>query len=194
VKLRTLEWIQMAGRDIEDVKLRLAPPFSVQGRVLMETQPGGPKAGVSAPTPPSMFVIPHAGRVMREDGAASWMLQPDAYARPRFRSILYEGDGGTTADADRDGRFTLNGIYADAYRIAPGAAAPAGYYLDSIRVGETDVAAAEAQLSPGTLPITVEYKNAGAVVRGAVEKCSSGAVLLIPADANMQGFGFLHSV
>jgi hypothetical protein len=31
-------------------------------------------------------------------------------------------------------------------------------------------------------------------VRGAVEKCSSGAVLLIPADGDMRWFGFLHSV
>ena len=31
-------------------------------------------------------------------------------------------------------------------------------------------------------------------MRGTVEKCSSGAVLLIPTDANMQWFGFLHSV
>jgi len=31
-------------------------------------------------------------------------------------------------------------------------------------------------------------------VRGAVEKCSSGAVLLIPIDADMRGLGFLHSV
>ena len=191
VKLRALQWIEITGRDIENVTLRMAAPFSLQGRVVMEAGPNGMKASASAPEPPRL--IPHAGHIRTEFGAASWMLQPETMARPGFREILFDGDGAITADTNRDGNFGFKSVYADSYRIAP-LAAPAGYYLDSVRVGDTDVAAAEVQLLPGTLPVTVAYKTGGGIVRGAVEKCSSGAVLLIPTDANMQWFGFLHSV
>jgi hypothetical protein len=138
-------------------------------------------------------LIPHLGRIGRDFGAASWMLQPEMMARPAFRTILFDHDGAVMADTSREGIFGFKAVYEDSYRIAP-LAAPTGYYLDSVRVGDLDVAAGEVQLSPGTLPITVVYKAGGGAVRGAVEKCSSGAVLLIPADAGMRWFGFLHSV
>jgi hypothetical protein len=191
VKLRALQWIEMAGHNIENVNLHLSAPFSVQGRVVMEAQRDPTKEGALAPEPPRL--IPRAGRVRRESGAASWMLQPETMARPQFRALLFDQDDAIAADANRDRNFAFKSIYPDNYRIAP-LAAPAGYYLESVRVGDTDVAAAEVQLSPGTLPITVEYKTGGGIVRGAVEKCASGAVLLIPTDANMRWFGFLYTV
>jgi len=86
VKLRAHQWIEMAGHNIENVK-HLAAPFSVQGRVVMEAQGDVTKDGAIAPEPPRL--IPHAGRIGRESGAASWMLQPDTMARPRFRTILF---------------------------------------------------------------------------------------------------------
>jgi len=191
VQLRALQWIEMAGHNIENVNLHLAPPFSVQGRVVMEAQGDVTKAGAIEPGPPQL--IPHAGRVRRESGAASWMFQPETPARPAFRTILFAQDDAIAADTNQDDSFAFRSVYEDSYRIAP-LAAPAGYYLDSVRVGDTDIAAAEVQFSSGTLPITVVYKTGGGVVHGAVEKCASGTVLLIPADGNMQWFGFLHSV
>jgi hypothetical protein len=164
VKLRALQWIEMTSHDIENVKLRMAAPFSLQARAVMEAGADGTKAA-SAAEPPRL--IPHAGRTRTEFGAASWMLQPETMARPGFRTILFDGDGALTADMNRDGNFGFNSVYADSYRIAP-LAAPAGYYLDSVRVGETDVAAAEVQLLPGTLPVTVAYKTGGGRARGAV--------------------------
>jgi hypothetical protein len=187
VKLRALQWVEIAGHDIRDVKLRLAAPFNVQGLVVMDATVNGMKAGAAAPKPPAVSLIPHAGRVRSGSGAASWMLQPDTMVGPRFRSVLYEGDGAVTANPDSDGRFSFNGVYADGYRIAP-LAGPAGYYLDSVRVGETDVAAAEVQVSPGTLPITVVYKTGGGVVRGAVEKCASGAFPSTVSSPSPLGF------
>jgi hypothetical protein len=85
------------------------------------------------------------------------MLQPEAMARPASRAVMYEHDGAVTADAHPGDNFIFDGVYADSYKIAP-LSGPAGYYLDSVRVGERDVVAAEVQLSPGTLPITVEYR------------------------------------
>jgi hypothetical protein len=191
VKLRALQWIEMAGRNIENVQLRLGAPFSVQGRVVREAGRDEMKAGANAPEPPRL--IPHAGRTSADFGAASWMLQPETMARPGFRTILFDQDGAITADANQDGNFGFKSVYEDRYRIAP-LAAPAGYYLDSVRVGEADVAAAEVQFSAGMLPITVVYKTGGGVLRGAVEKCATGAVLLIPTEAERRWFGFLHSV
>ena len=132
--LRALQWIEMAGHNIENVKLHLASPFSVEGHVVMEAH----EAAI-APEPPRL--ISHAGRVRRKSGAA-------------FRTMLFDQDGAITADANRDSSFGFKSVYADS-RIAP-PTAPASYYLDSVHVGETGVAAAEVQVSPGTFPITVE--------------------------------------
>ncbi len=74
------------------------------------------------------------------------------------------------------------------------AAAPAGYCLDSVRVGQTDVAAAEAPLFSSAFPITVLFKSGGGTVHGAVEKCALGTVLLVPVAPDMRWWGFLHSV
>lgn len=188
VNLRALQWIEITGHDIDNVKLRLAAPFSVQGRVVMEA-----REGAAAPQPPSVSLIAHAGPVASESGAASWMLQPETMARTGFRRLLIDQDGAISADADAGGNFNFKDVYAGRYRIAP-LAAPTGYYLDSVRLGERDVASAEVELSPGALPITVEYKAGGGAVRGTVEKCASGAVLLIPTDADMRWFDYLHSV
>ena len=188
VRLRAVQWIEMAGHEIENVKLRLEAPFSVQGRVVMET-----REGAVTPGPPSVSLIPHAGRIRRESGAASWLLQPEAMARAGFRRLVFDQDGALSADSDSDGNFTFTNVYADSYRIAP-LSAPSGYYLDSVRVGEKDVAAAEMQFLAGALPITVIYKTGGGVVHGTVEKCASGAVLLVPVDDDMRWFAFLHSV
>jgi hypothetical protein len=87
--------------------LRLAAPFSLQGRVIAETAKDGAEV-----KPPAVFLIPHAGRVMREYGAFSWMLDADVNARPGFRSVLYEGDGGNRADAVENGTFVLTSVYA----------------------------------------------------------------------------------
>jgi hypothetical protein len=188
VKLRAQQWVEMAGHNMDNVRVRLAAPFDMQGRVLIVA-----RDGAVVPKPPSVSLIAHAGRIRRESGAASWMLQPETMARAGFQRLLFDKDGALTADADQDGSLIFRSVYPDSYRIAP-MSAPAGYYLDSVRVGETDVAAKEVSLSNGALPITVVYKAGGGVVHGSVEKCASGAVLLIPADAEMRWFGFIHSV
>jgi hypothetical protein len=45
-KQRVTQWIDMAGRDLQDVKLHLASPFTVRSQVVMETPQGtkGPDA------------------------------------------------------------------------------------------------------------------------------------------------------
>ena len=47
VELRGDEWIAVKGREIEGVKLRLSPPFTVSGRVILETRQGTPPPDAS---------------------------------------------------------------------------------------------------------------------------------------------------
>src|SRR5262249_23723968 len=50
----------------------------------------------------------------------------------------------------------------------------------------------DAEISADTA-ITVVYKNNGGWVRGKVENCASGGVLLVPSDPAMRGRGFSKS-
>jgi 5-hydroxyisourate hydrolase-like protein (transthyretin family) len=56
--LEALQWIEMAGHDIEGVKIRLSPPFKVRGNVVMERREGMPP-----PRPPTITLSPRAGGV-----------------------------------------------------------------------------------------------------------------------------------
>jgi hypothetical protein len=46
--LRVEQWMEMAGRDVEGVKLQLNPPFNVRGKVVTETAEGTPRPKVSS--------------------------------------------------------------------------------------------------------------------------------------------------
>lgn len=72
MKLRVTQWIEMAGHELEGVKLRLSPPFTVRGQVVMETPKGQP-----APNVPSVSLVPRAGPTGREAWMANWMLRPE---------------------------------------------------------------------------------------------------------------------
>ncbi len=58
-KRRATQWIDMAGRELEGVKLRLAEPFTLRGQVVAETPKGTP-----GPAPFPVFLVPH-GRPAR---------------------------------------------------------------------------------------------------------------------------------
>jgi hypothetical protein len=131
VTLRTLEWIEMAGRDVEGLKLRLNPPFPLRGRVVMETREGQP-----APKPPPVRLVP----MSRGRGQIS---EPPVMARPAA-----------------DGGFAVETIYPGPYRLAL-QDAPPGYYLDAVRLGETDARAPEMELS-SALTLTLVYRTTAA--------------------------------
>ena len=79
-----------------------------------------------------------------------------------------------------DGRFEIESGDPGIYRIL-GGPPPPFYYLDSIRLGETPVLG-DVELGPGAPEVTVVYKSDGGTVRGSVEKCGAGRVMLIPQD------------
>jgi protocatechuate 3,4-dioxygenase beta subunit len=204
VKLRAAQWIEMAGRELEGVKLRLTPPFTVRGKLVMETPQGKP-----APNLPSVSLVPHVRTGREAAWMTNWMLWPEMHfvepipanapggaAASQMRAEIQDSflfAGAISARPDADGNFTLQNVYPGGYRIVPMPPPPPPYYLDAVRVGETDGAAAEVDFSSGAAPIAVVYKTDGGVVRGMVEKCASGPVLLVPQDTARQWLGFLRS-
>ncbi|SPF36375.1 conserved exported hypothetical protein [Candidatus Sulfopaludibacter sp. SbA4] len=204
VKLRVAQWIEMAGHNLEGVKLRLSPPFTVRGQVVMETSKGMP-----APSLPSVSLVPHAGRTGREAWMANWMHRPEMHfvepaaanspggaATNQMHAEILDSflfGGAVSARPDADGNFSLPNVYPGRYRIVPMPPPALPYYLDAVRMGETDLAAAEVEISSGAVPIAVVYQTNGGAVRGTVEKCASGTVLLVPQDTARQWLGFLRA-
>jgi hypothetical protein len=204
VPLGVVQWIEMAGHELERVKLRLSPPFTVRGQVVMEAPKGEP-----APDAPPVSLVPRAGRAGREAWMANWMLRPEMHFVEPLPANAPGGDatkqihgeildsflfgGAISARPDSGGNFSLPNVYPGSYRIVPMPPPPLPYYLDAVRVGETDLGSPEVELSSRAVPITVIYKTNGGAVRGTVEKCASGPVLLVPQDTARQWLGFLRA-
>jgi hypothetical protein len=165
VKLRAVQWVQAKG-DLENAELRLASPFSIQGRIVMEVPEGAP-----APKPPGITV-----------------RSADMFSG--FDSAL-PGIGFFDGNADGKGGFTIGNLYPGSYQILP-APPPAPYYLDSIRFGARDAAGSNVEILPGDLPLTVTYRLNGGTVRGTVEGCAAGQVVLIPQDPAFRRDGFIR--
>jgi hypothetical protein len=166
VKLRAAQWVTVKGSDLENVELRLVAPFSIQGSVVMDVPEGA--------DPPK----------------TPWVTVRSADGFGGFDAIL-PGIGFFDASPDENGGFTIRNLYPGPYQILPGPA-PAPYYLDSIRFGARDALEPNAQILPGDLPLTIAYKLNGGSVRGTVENCGGGAVLLVPQDPALRRDGFIH--
>ncbi len=165
--LRATDWIDMVGSDREALKLRLSRPFTLRGQVIVERPEGTP-----APKFPGVAVAERPSRLLLDAFSEMGEVPPPGFGRGR-----------------EDDTFQMQDLYPGFYRIVPGPA-PAGYYLDSIRVGGTEMSAPEVEIISGSLPITLVYKGHGGVVRGVAENCASGGAVLVPADAAFRRPGF----
>jgi hypothetical protein len=151
--LMTDEWIDVKGRDLEGLKARLAAPFTVSGRVMLEHI-----EGQEVPSAPAMLLFRvHGGQILFADQAV-FTAQPGA-----------------------DGRFSFEGMYPGSYVLQPGGPPPQAYYLDSIQQGEA-LAWDGMEISADSLELAVVYKTHGGAVRGSVEKCGLGQILLVRQD------------
>jgi hypothetical protein len=167
VKLRAVEFIEIKGNDLENVKLRLAPPLSIRGKVVVETPNGGPSLQMH---PLSLAFHNGSGRDDDFGFLAGMLINPN----PR-------------------GEFVVQDAYPGVYGVAPMLQAPnPPYYLDAIRAGEADLAAQDVEIAFDTT-ITVVYKADGGQVSGKAESCASGGVLLVPADPALLHRGFSKS-
>lgn len=152
VDLAASEWLSIKGREIDNLKVRLSAPFSLKGRVLLETREGLP-----SPAPPDLTLI-----------------------EQHRAQIVFRAQSISVVSPGPDGRFVAENLYPATYRILPGGSPPP-FYLDSVRLGDVLVTD-EVELSAGSPELTIVYRNDGGSVRGTVEKCGMGQVWLIPRD------------
>jgi Carboxypeptidase regulatory-like domain len=163
LKLWAAQLVQLRAHDLENLELRPAAPFAIQGKIVMEVP-----EGVLAPQPPSVVLAFTSGAAGFADRPAGAFL---------------------TGIPDAKGDFQIRNVYPGPYQILPGPA-PAQYYVDSIRIGGHDALESGVEILPGAQPLTVAYKFGGGTVRGTVEKCAGGTVRLLPHDKAMWRQGF----
>ena len=160
----TSEEVRVGGRDLENLQLRPAAPFAIQGMIVMEAP-----EGAVVPRAPAITLAFHAG-------ASGFAGNP--------------AGNFVDATADANGEFQIQKVYPGRYQILTGPAPPR-YYLDSIRVGGHDALGRDVEIVPGTQALTVAYKPGGGTVHGTVEKCAAGTVRLLPRDKTMRRPGFI---
>jgi hypothetical protein len=163
-KLWAAQWVQLKAHDLENLELRPAAPFAIQGKIVMEVP-----EGALAPDPPSVILAFTAGAAGLADRPADAFL---------------------TGIPDAKGDFQIRSVYPGPYQILTGPSPPQ-YYLDSIRIGGHDALESGVEILPGAQPLTVAYKLGGGTVRGTVEKCAGGTVRLLPHDKAMRRQGFV---
>jgi hypothetical protein len=152
--------VSVARRDVEDVTVRVAPPFTVDGFVERDD----PRNAYGERSPVTVMLVPVDA-------------SPDRQA---------------SADERKDGSLHIANVYAGRYRIAPQGFIP-GYYVESVRLGVTDVTGQAVDLAPGGPPIRVIYKSGAARAVGLVEYGWGATVALAPKDPALQSSQFVRT-
>jgi hypothetical protein len=100
---------------------------------------------------------------------------------PPDRLILLPVDGPlqqeVTTRPSKGGKLRVD-VYPGRYRFDE--SSPAGYYIDSILLGERNVLGRDVELMEGVPPIRIVYKQDGAKVRGTVNGGAGATVVLVP--------------
>jgi hypothetical protein len=141
-----------------EVKLPLDAPISVTVRAVAETSPDKP-APKFLPRPATLATADASGLALNGDRV---------FARPQ-----------------PEGGFELGDVYPRAYKVS--GISPPGYYLDAVRLGETSVPGRVVEFSAGAV-VTLVYRADGATLRGQVENCAGGGVLLASQDPSQRHF------
>lgn len=108
---------------------------------------------------------------------------------------LISADGSANAAgpgmSDKDGLIGIQGLIPGRYRVLT-TAVTGPYYVASVMAGTADAMGQPVMLSPATGEIRVIVK-AGGIIRGTVENCAGGSVLLVPQSLAEGEVGRLHS-
>jgi Carboxypeptidase regulatory-like domain len=108
VKLWASQPLRIEDRDLDNLKIQLAPPFSVRGKIVTEAPWDGPAT--------KLPIV----RVNRINAGIDFQNTQSGWVSP-----------------DEDGEFALEKVYPGVYTISV-SNPPPGYYLDSIRFGGVD--------------------------------------------------------
>jgi len=166
------ESIKVGHFDLEDVKLHLAAPITVRVKVVKEAPPNEVPENASASRLGPIILQARSNRISTETDLS-----------PRGGILLSnDGRGEYIADA-------YPGIYGVGEIMQP---PPAPYYLDSITSGGSDALTGDITIAADST-VTVLYKSNGGVVRGKVENCASGGVLLVPSIAVLRRSGLSNA-
>jgi hypothetical protein len=118
-------------------------------------------------------------------------IEPD----PRDARIsleLYPADGpaGGAAYSKTAGGLQFPAVYPGRYKVNVFGTIP-GHYLDSIYFGDLPVLGKEITVASGAVPLRVVFRSNAGAVRGKVENCAFGSVLLLPTDESLWDFRFI---
>ena len=157
VRMWAGESIEVKGRDAEPAELSLTPPITLHGKRVGEAPEGVP----APPAAPDVVLAYDAGALGHDNSVPSLPI----------------------GHADEKGDFTLR-VYPGPYHLFVLGPETTPYYLDSIRLGNLDaLAAQDIPILSGATPLLVTFQYGGGSVRGTVESCGTGRVLLIPIDS-----------
>lgn len=197
-KRRASQWIDVLGHDVEDLRLRMAGPVTIRGRVIVDSA-----SGVPPPNPLPVFLLPVGRPIDSDTSMSNWKLWPWVH----FQSLIPEAApiqaelttntlvdelGAVRAIPDGSGDFTLQNVYPGRYRIVS-TPTPPPFYMAAVRIGDAELSDAQVHISSGAAPITIMYKSNGGTLRGTAEKCASGIVILIPRDPALQSLPYFRT-
>jgi Carboxypeptidase regulatory-like domain len=117
-------------------------------------------------------------------GSVEWLGSSDSKPAAKLTVMLAAEDdwlagGGNGAD----GILHFDNVRPGQYRIVPPPGTLGNYYLSSALVGEREVLGQPVQLFPGSPPLRVLYKPNAGTVRGTVDNCEAGTLVLAPERA-----------
>jgi len=117
-------------------------------------------------------------------------------ALPRLE--LHPADGPPSGaayskDAPYD-QFVFPAVYPGRYRVNVYADIAKDYYLGSVLLGEEDVLGKEVMLAEGAPQFRVIFKPNSTGLRGTVENCGGGSVLVLPEEEGLWNFRFIRKM
>ena len=163
VKLKAAQWIRVKDRDLENIEVQLAEPFSLRVRIEVEVPEGTVVPRLSIPP-----LALDLGTALPSDRVS---------------------DGSVHIRRPHQGELAVPDVYPGTYELRQLGNSPAPYYLDSIRLGDADALGLVSIVSGGQ-PLIITYKLGGGTVRGTVEGGDFSHVFLIPKDPALRRSGF----
>jgi hypothetical protein len=110
-----------------------------------------------------------------------------------LRPLVAGSEGLSQTTTDSNGNFRINNVYPGRYKIIAASLGPR-YFLNSIQMGNRELLGQYVDLmSGGILPVEIKFESEGGGVRGTVEDCGSGTVVLAPQDSALQEPQFVHA-